>query len=82
MEIQALKFNGCSVRYFSFGAEHKQPLVIIPGVAIKSVMESADLIAAQYDELAESHHIFVIDRRTVVDRTYSINDMAEDDEDE
>ena len=71
--------TGCiTLRYFRFGAENGQPFVIIPGVSLKSVMESDELIKAQYKCLAERFCIYVIDRRENIPDTYSIYDMADD----
>lgn len=78
MEIQTLKTQTMSLRWFQFGNADGQPLVIIPGAAIKSVMESADLIAAQYSAFADRYNVYVIDRRSDIPEKYSVTDMAAD----
>lgn len=78
MKIDSLKCQDASVRFFCFGAPEGQPLVIIPGVALKSVTESADLIAQQYMSAAENHRIIVIDRRSPVGEDCSIKILAQD----
>ena len=66
------------MRYIRFGAEGAQPLVILPGLSIKSVLESADLIVDAYQLPAKDHEIFLFDRRSDLPPVYSIYDMAED----
>ena len=78
MQIQTFQSDAGAVRYFSFGNPAGQPMVIIPGVAVRSVMESADLIAGQYHAFADDFHIFVIDRRTNISADYHIREMAAD----
>lgn len=78
MDICTIKTEEITLRYFRFGNEHGQPFVIIPGVAIKSVMESAELIAGQYSLIAEEFDIYVLDRRDDMPDKYSVYDMADD----
>ncbi len=78
MNIETARTNNVSMQYFRFGNENGKPFVILPGVAIKSVMGSAELIAAQYAALADHFDMYVIDRRRELPDKYSIIDMAED----
>ena len=78
MEIKTIKTDELTLRYFRFGNEKGQPFIIIPGVALKSVMESAQFIEVQYRRLAEDFDIYVFDRREDMPELYSIYDMADD----
>ena len=78
MNIETIKTENITMRYFRFGNENGQPFVIIPGAALKSVMLSAELIAAQYSSLAGDFNIYVFDRREDMPEGYSVYDMADD----
>ena len=78
MEIQSINYNSHTVRYFRFGNPDGQPFVIIAGVAVRSVMESAEFIRQQYISFEKDYNVYVIDRRTDVYDGYDINDMADD----
>lgn len=76
--INTLQINDLTIEYFRFGDPAGKPFVIIPGVAVRSVMESADFINVQYRALAEEYDIYVIDRRKDMPAGYSVYDMADD----
>ena len=76
MKIETIHTEGITCRYFRFGKENAAPFVIIPGVAVKSVMNSADVIATQYKELSREHDIYVIDRIEDMPEGYTVQDMA------
>ncbi|MBR4555645.1 MAG: alpha/beta hydrolase [Ruminococcus sp.] len=78
MEIRTICTNGFAMRYFRFGNEQGQPLVIIPGVALKSVMEAASAVKAQYRAFAGDYDIYVFDRREDMPQDFSVRDMAAD----
>ena len=78
MKIDTLQLKDRSIRYFRFGDPEGQPMVIIPGVALKSVMLSAMLIEKQYQDFADAFNVFVFDRRMDMPAHYSIKSMAED----
>jgi pimeloyl-ACP methyl ester carboxylesterase len=63
--------------YFRFGTGSKT-MVIIPGLSIKSVMQSADMVADAYKLLAYDFTIYLFDRRKNLPQSYSICDMADD----
>ena len=75
---ETLKANDMTMRYFRFGDPQAQPLVIIPGVSLKSVMDSEHMIAAQYNTFSNDRNVYVFDRRTDMPKEYSVYDMAED----
>jgi len=63
--------------YCKFG-EGDGIFVIIPGISIKSVMDSANAVAGQYKDMASDYTIYVFDRRKDLPDTYTIRDMARD----
>lgn len=78
MSTETIQAGGITLKYFRFGADTGQPFVIIPGVALKSVMESEEAIKAQYKRLAQKFCVYVLDRRENIPDSYSIYDMADD----
>ena len=77
MKIETAKTDSLEMDYFRFG-RGKKPLVIIPGLAIQSVMASANDIATAYQVLADDFTIYVLDRRKDLPPAYSVRDMARD----
>ncbi|WP_051656590.1 alpha/beta fold hydrolase [Butyrivibrio sp. AE3004] len=78
IKIQTVTTNNIVMNYFRFGKEGGYPIVIIPGLSIKSVMDSADFIAAAYKIFAEEFDVYVMDRRQNLPDKYAIEDMAND----
>ena len=78
MNIETLQNGELSIRYFRFGAPDGQPFIILPGIALKSVMESAEAIAEQYRDFSERYNVFVFDRRLSMPEHHSVGDMADD----
>ena len=63
--------------YFSFG-NGKKPLIILPGLGIRSILISAKAIENAYKAFAEEYTIYVFDRRSNTPQGYSVQDMADD----
>lgn len=63
--------------FFRFG-NGEDVLVILPGLSVRSVMESSDSIARAYRLLADDFTIYVFDRRKDLPASYSVHDMARD----
>lgn len=63
--------------YFKFGTGERI-FVMIPGVSIKPVSDSAAAVAAAYARFAEDYTVYVFDRAKSFGDTYSIEDMARD----
>ena len=78
MDVQVIQHQEMTMRYICFGDPAGQPFVIIPGVAVRSVMESAGMIEKQYRRFAERFHVYVFDRREDLPEPYGISRMAED----
>ncbi|MCR4591277.1 MAG: alpha/beta hydrolase [Lachnospiraceae bacterium] len=76
--IETVKTDDVLMDYFRFGKKGGYPVFIIPGLSIKSVMESADLVAAAYAPMTDEFDIYVMDRRKNIPEEYSIENMAED----
>lgn len=63
--------------YCKFGSG-EQTFVILPGIAVQSVMPLADAIAGQYRLLTGDYTVYVFDRRKDMPDTYSVHEMAHD----
>ena len=77
MPVELLHTDHFEMEYCFFG-EGERAFVILPGLAVQSVMNSADAIAAQYAALTKDYTVYVFDRRKDVPSSYSVYDMAED----
>ena len=63
--------------YFKFGSG-EEIFVIIPGLSVQSVMNSAGAIAEAYKIFADCYTVYVLDRRKEPPASYSVYDMAAD----
>lgn len=77
VEIARITNERFEMRYFRFGSGERN-MVIIPGVSIRSVMESAAVVKYAYDMFSRDFTVFVLDRITVIPKGYSLRDMSED----
>lgn len=77
IEIQRIETKDFVTEYFKFGRGDKA-LVILPGASVKSVMESADLVADAYDSLTDAFTVYVLDIRRDLPTAYSIGELARD----
>ena len=66
-----------NMEYCRFGTEHK-PFIIIPGLAMKSVVRSGEAIRNQYKKMLELRTIYVFDRKKNETPGYTFHDMADD----
>ncbi len=76
-EIKRIITDSFGMRYFCFGSGDKA-LVILPGLSVQSVMDSADAVEQQYADMAQEFTIYVFDRRETLPDEYGICDMALD----
>ena len=76
-EIKTVKTSGITMKYMKFGSGDKS-MVILPGLSVKSVLESADAIANQYKSMTEDFTISLFDRRENMPDRYTVEEMAED----
>ena len=77
IEIQTVKAENFEMDYFSFGTGDKT-FVILPGASVRSVMLSANAIAASYACFAEEYTVYVLDTKKDSTESYTIGDMADD----
>ena len=75
--VQCVRTAGFEMEYAKFG-NGPRPLVIIPGLAIKSVMKSASSLQVPYKMFTEGYTLYFFDRRKDVDPGYSLEEMARD----
>ena len=62
IKIETVCTDGFEMEFFRFGTGEKS-LVIIPGLSVQSVMNSAKSIADEYAVMAEDFTAYVFDRR-------------------
>lgn len=75
-----LEINGaeaCRVKYISFGKGEK-PLVIIPGLSLRSIKGTAFPLAYMYRVFAKDFKVFVFDRRDEVREGFTVSGIADD----
>lgn len=77
MKIDTVRLSGGEMQYLSFG-NGPRPLVILPGLSLRSVMLSAAVVTGGYALFTEEYSVTLFDRRTGLDVGYSIADMADD----
>ena len=75
--IKTVNIPSGTVRCAVFGSG-KQPLVILPGLGVKSVIDSAEEVAAAYKVFNDTHTVYLIDRRTNLPEGVTIDEIAED----
>ena len=77
MNIETMKTESFTMDYLRFG-KGRDPLVILPGLSVQSVMGLGDLIAEAYQVLTEDFTIYLFDRRRDLPAVYPIREMARD----
>ena len=77
-EVDSVKAEDFEMRYVHFGNRLGDPVIILPGLSIKSVMESYQAIARQYTIFADNSDVYLFDRRENVPQGYDMDTMAED----
>lgn len=75
--IEKIVTEKFEMKYFKFGSGNRTA-VILPGLSVKSVMDSADSVVSAYKPMHKDYTVFVFDRRSVCPENYTISDMAED----
>lgn len=63
--------------FFRFG-EGKKPLIILPGLSIKSILMYKAAVAIALDTFGEDYEVFVFDRRKNFPDVYPVEEMAKD----
>ncbi len=77
MEIQTVGTDAFEMDYVRFG-NGPRPFVILPGLAVQSVLESADAIAAAYKPFTEDFTVWLFDPRKDLPPGYAVRDMSRD----
>lgn len=77
IDIQKVTANGAQIEYFKYG-EGKRPLIVLPGLAVKSVLLYKDMVADALGLFGEGFEVYVFDRRLNLPDSYSVEDMAKD----
>ncbi|MCQ2480206.1 MAG: alpha/beta hydrolase [Clostridia bacterium] len=76
-EIKNIKTDSFSMDYIVFG-EGKKNFVMLPGISIKKVSESAQAVANSYSQFCEEYTVYVFERKDNIEAGYSIEKMADD----
>lgn len=77
IEIKKVSCGDDEIKYFCFGSGNKN-MIILPGLSVKSVMESALSIRNQYKIFENEYTVYVLDRRNNPPTDYTIENMARD----
>lgn len=75
--VETVKTENMEMKYFRFGSGKKN-FVILPGLSLKSVTESADAVAAAYQSFEKDYKVWLFDRRTDLPGVYTVREMAAD----
>ncbi len=75
--IETVELDGFSIDYFKFGRGEKV-FIILPGLSMQSVMNSAEAVANSYERLTEDCTIYVFDQRSNLPESYPVSEMAKD----
>ncbi len=62
IEIKKVVFQGAEIEYFKYG-EGDRTLVVLPGLAVKSVLLYKDMVADALSLFGEGFEVYVFDRR-------------------
>ena len=76
-EIKTVDVSGAETEYMKFGRGGKN-LVIIPGLSITPVLDSAEAIEGAYSCFADEYTVYLFDRRKNIPEGYDIYQMAKD----
>ena len=76
--VKSISIGETKMDYLRFGNEKGEQLVILPGLALKSVMGAAEAIQAAYAPLAQDYDVILFDHIREEPEGYTIADMAKD----
>ena len=74
---ELLFVNDIEMKYARFGSG-KKALVILPGLSIKSVADSAADVEKAYRRFEEEYTVYLFDRRANAEKGYTLKNMADD----
>lgn len=72
-----VSLKGNEMEYFTFGSG-KKPMVMLPGLALKSVMHSAEGVASAYRLFSDSFTVYCFDRTKFLKENITIAELSED----
>lgn len=75
--IKSVIANDIQMDYATFN-EGERAFVIIPGLSLRSVMLSADVVENRYKEMAKDYSVYLMDYRKYAPLNYTIDKMADD----
>ena len=75
--IETVDTGSFSMDYLRFG-DGGEPLVILPGLSVQSVMGVAESVVEAYRPLTRNFTIYLLDQRRNLPGSYSVCDMAND----
>ncbi|MCQ2474295.1 MAG: alpha/beta hydrolase [Clostridia bacterium] len=76
-ELKTAKTAGFEMDYLKFGSG-KRTMVILPGIALSSVLQTAPAIAEAYSGFADEFTVYLFENRKNIRKGYTVEDMAED----
>lgn len=77
VQKNTIKLQNNEMDYFTFGTGAK-PFVMLPGLSVKSIMNSADGVASAYEMFAKDFTVFCFDRTKFLSENYIVEMLAED----
>ena len=77
IRIETVSLDSFTMKYFKFGSGSRT-MVILPGLAVQSVMAYASSVAESYRIFADEYTVYLFDRRDSLPEIYGIRQMAED----
>lgn len=75
--IASVSVGKMTMDYLKFGTGPR-PMVVLPGVSLLPVLRSAPAIEASFRRFADTHTVWLFDRRKAMPEDYSVSDMADD----
>lgn len=72
-----VKLKNNEIDYFIFGTG-KTPFVMLPGLSVKSIMNSAESIAVIYKVFADDFTVYCFDRTKFLSENYTLEQLSED----
>ena len=76
--VKTVTIGETEMDYLHFGNENGETLVILPGLALKSVMGSAQGIVSAYAPLSKDYDVYLFDHIKEEPEGYTVGDMARD----
>lgn len=77
IKIETINTGKAEFEFFRFGAG-KRPLIVLPGLSIKSILLNKEAIADSLNLFVEDFEVFVFDRRKAYPSVYTVENMASD----